>query len=100
MRIKQAIWIEKYRPKTLSDVVGQDAVVSRLKSYEEAGNMPHLLFTGKPGVGKTASAVSLTREMFGDTWRDNFIAVSYTHLRAHETRHDIVCRLLLEKKKT
>ena len=26
-------------------------------------------------------------------------AVSYTHLRAHETRHDLVCRLLLEKKK-
>src|SRR5450759_927475 len=30
---------------------------------------------------------------------DDLIAVSYTHLRAHETRHDLVCRLLLEKKK-
>src|SRR5665648_627175 len=32
-------------------------------------------------------------------WRPSAIPVSYTHLRAHETRHDLVCRLLLEKKK-
>ena len=90
MRIKQAIWIEKYRPKILSDVVGQDAVVSRLKSYVETGNMPHLLFTGKPGVGKTASAVSLTREMFGETWRENFIELNASDERGIDVvRHKI-----------
>src|SRR5450759_5770524 len=36
-----------------------------------------------------------------DCWAcfGSFVPVSYTHLRAHETRHDLVCRLLLEKKK-
>lgn len=90
MHIKQTIWIEKYRPKTLSDVVGQEAVVSRLKSYVETGNMPHLLFTGKPGVGKTASAVSMAREMFGETWRDNFIELNASDERGIDVvRHKI-----------
>ena len=40
------IWTEKYRPRTLDDVVGQKHVTERLKSYVESRNMPHLLLTG------------------------------------------------------
>ncbi len=66
------IWTEKYRPKTLDEVVGQQNAVKRLKSYVKAGNMPHLLFSGPAGVGKTTSAIALARDMFGDKWRNNF----------------------------
>ncbi len=66
------IWTEKYRPKTLDDVVGQQNAVKRLKSYVKAGNMPHLLFSGPAGVGKTTSAIALARDMFGDNWKNNF----------------------------
>ncbi|AIJ05393.1 replication factor C small subunit [Methanocaldococcus bathoardescens] len=45
-------WVEKYRPKTLDDIVGQDEIVKRLKKYVEKKSMPHLLFSGPPGVGK------------------------------------------------
>jgi len=66
------IWIEKYRPQKLSDIVGQDEIVERLSSYVRSGNLPHLLFTGSAGVGKTTAAVTLAREFFKDNWQRNF----------------------------
>ncbi len=66
------IWIEKYRPQKLSDIVGQDEIVERLSSYVKSGNLPHLLFTGSAGVGKTTAAVTLAREFFKDNWQRNF----------------------------
>ncbi len=70
------IWVEKYRPKTLDEVVGQDEVVQRLKGYVARKNLPHLLFAGPPGTGKTATAIALTRDLFGENWRDNFIEMN------------------------
>lgn len=66
------IWIEKYRPVTLADIVGQDEIVERLSSYVKTGNLPHLLFTGSAGVGKTTAAVALAREFFRESWNMNF----------------------------
>jgi len=66
------IWIEKYRPSRLADIVGQDEIVERLSSYVKSGNLPHLLFTGNAGVGKTTAAVTLAKEFFKDSWQMNF----------------------------
>ncbi len=66
------IWIEKYRPVKLDEIVGQDEIIERLSSYVKAGSLPHLLFTGNAGVGKTTAAVALAREFFGDSWHMNF----------------------------
>lgn len=65
-------WTEKYRPQTLDDVKGRDSIVKRLKYYVEKQNMPHLLFAGPAGVGKTTCAICLARAFFGETWRQNF----------------------------
>ena len=65
------IWIEKYRPTNLSEVVGQPAVTTRLKNYVKERSMPHLLFAGPAGIGKTTSALALARELFGDLWKHN-----------------------------
>ncbi len=72
MEESHAIWIEKYRPTKLSEIVGQDEIITRLQSYVKTGNLPHLLFTGSAGVGKTTAAVALAREFFGETWHMNF----------------------------
>jgi len=66
------IWIEKYRPKKLDDVAGQSKIIERLKTYAKTKSVPHLIFAGHAGTGKTTSAIALSREVFGDTWKQNF----------------------------
>ena len=66
------IWTEKYRPKKLDEVIGQVEITDRLKAYVKTGNLPHLLFAGPAGTGKTTSAIALARELYGDVWRQNF----------------------------
>lgn len=70
------IWTEKYRPKTLDDVVGQKHVTERLKAYVASRNMPHLLLTGPAGTGKTTCSLALAKEMFGTEWKGNFIELN------------------------
>ena len=65
-------WAEKYRPHTLEDIVGRPYIIERLRSYVQKKNMPHLMFAGPAGVGKTTSALALAKDMYGDAWRQNF----------------------------
>ncbi len=74
--VEQAIWTEKYRPKEFSDVLGQDQVVSRVAAFVKELNMPHLLFTGPAGVGKTSLSLVIARQLFGDSWHSNFLELN------------------------
>jgi len=66
------LWVEKYRPEKLSEIVGQSEVINRLMAYVKTGSMPHLLFAGPAGTGKTTSAIALVKEMYGESWRTNY----------------------------
>jgi replication factor C small subunit len=68
--MEAALWTEKYRPKTLDEIVNQEEIVSRLKEFVKKGTMPHCLFAGPPGTGKTTAALCLARDMFGDRFQD------------------------------
>lgn len=78
---REEIWTEKYRPRKLEEVVGQNAIINNLTSYVRKRNLPHLIFSGPAGVGKTAAAVAMARELYGDTWSENF-----TELNASDER--------------
>ncbi len=83
MSENQQPWVEKYRPRTLDDVVGQSEIVKRLKVFVKDKTMPHLLFAGPAGTGKTTSALALIRDMFGNKMRRNH---SYLELNASDAR--------------
>jgi len=70
--MKLEIWTEKYRPKMLKEVVNQSHIVSRLEAWVKKGSIPHMLFAGPAGVGKTTIALCLAYEFFGKDWRNNF----------------------------
>ncbi len=66
------IWTEKYRPDTLADVIGQDKIVRTLKSFVKKKSLPHLMFSGPAGIGKTTSAMCIAKDLWGENWRSNF----------------------------
>ena len=89
-------WVEKYRPKNLDDVVGQDHIIQRLKRYIKEGSLPNLMFTGPAGVGKTTTALALGKALLGEYWRQNFLELNASDARGIDTvRHNIknFCRL-------
>jgi replication factor C small subunit len=65
------MWVEKYRPMKLSSIVNQKEVIGSLKSLlKNVSEMPHLMFSGSAGVGKTTTALCLAREILGEYWKD------------------------------
>lgn len=74
--MNHAIWTEKYRPGNFSDIKGQKEIVKRVKAFVEQRNMPHLLFAGPAGVGKTSLALVVAKKLFGEGWRQNFLELN------------------------
>lgn len=70
------IWTEKYRPKTFSQVKGQSHVVSKVEAFVKEKNMPHVLFAGPAGIGKTTLSLVIAKQLFGDTWESNFLELN------------------------
>ena len=69
-------WVEKYRPNTLSDVVGHTDITKRLQSYIDTRNLPNMMFSGPAGTGKTSSSIALARELFGENFGQNFLELN------------------------
>ena len=82
------IWIEKYRPQTLDDIKGQDDIVERLQSYIDQRDLPHLLFSGRAGIGKTTAATAIARQVYGDDWRGNFLELNASDQRGIDVVRD------------
>ncbi len=68
------MWVEKYRPTKLSEIVNQTEIIGSLKALiKDPTDMPHLLFSGSAGVGKTTTALCLSRQILGENYNENSI---------------------------
>ncbi len=86
-------WVEKYRPKTLDDVVNQKGIVSRLKQFISDSTMPHLIFAGPAGTGKTTCALAMVRDMYGKKMTSN---ITHLELNASDARGIDVIRTFIK----
>ena len=65
------MWVEKYRPAKLSDIVNQTEIIGSLEALiKDPTDMPHLMFSGSAGVGKTTTALCIARQILGEHARD------------------------------
>ena len=67
------IWTEKYRPTTFQGMVGQQEIIKRVSSLVQALNIPHLLFAGPSGTGKSTLALITVKELFKEKWKENYL---------------------------
>lgn len=79
------VWTEKYRPTTLKDVVGQESIIKRLKAFTKNESMPHLLFAGPAGTGKTTCALALAGDLYGANLTQNFLELNASDERGIDT---------------
>lgn len=79
------LWIEKYRPESFETFVGQQNIVERVKAFVEQRNMPHLLFAGPSGVGKSSLALIIAKKLYGKAWKQNFLELNASDERGIDT---------------
>ncbi len=77
------LWVEKYRPKSLAEVVDQEQVIKALRGFVERRSLPHLLFSGPAGTGKTTVAIALAHEIYGS---EDLVSKNYLELNASDER--------------
>lgn len=70
------IWTEKYRPVKYSELAGQESIVKRIEGLTKSINIPHLLFAGPAGTGKSTLALIVVKTLFGDNWKENFLELN------------------------
>jgi replication factor C small subunit len=85
MSVEKTLWVEKHRPETLDDIIGHDDQIARLKKYVHDDEVPHMIFAGPPGTGKTAAITAFAREVFGDNWRSNLDEMNASDERGIDT---------------
>jgi replication factor C small subunit len=70
------LWTEKYRPPTLSEIIGQEHIIKSLMMFVENKAVPHCLFSGPPGTSKTTAAMAMARDLFENNYERNFMELN------------------------
>ncbi|MCW7074694.1 MAG: AAA family ATPase [Candidatus Methanospirare jalkutatii] len=81
------LWLEKFRPMRLEDILGQEKVCERVRAFLRRRTLPNLLLFGERGVGKTSLVFAIARELFGDFWRENLLRVECSDFNEHRREY-------------
>src|SRR3989338_2341145 len=92
-------WIEKYRPRKVEEIVGNEGAVSRLRAIASSGNLPNLILSGPPGVGKTSSLLCLARELLGEAYWEAVLELNASDDRGIEMVRESI-KMFAQKKVT
>ncbi|KYR01475.1 replication factor C subunit [Tieghemostelium lacteum] len=68
LQIENLPWVEKYRPKSLDDLIAHDGIIGTIQKLIDKNSLPHLLFYGPPGTGKTSTIQATARKLYGDQY--------------------------------
>ena len=95
----QLPWIEKYRPNVLKDICGNEATVARLSIIAKDGNMPNIILSGPPGIGKTTSILCLAHELLGQNYKEGVLELNASDDRGIDTVRNRI-KMFAQKKVT
>lgn len=76
-----SIWTEKYRPEKFEELVGQDEIIKRVKNLTSSLNIPHMLFAGPAGTGKSTLAIIVAKDLFKEYWKENYLELNASDAR-------------------
>jgi len=84
------IWAEKYRPRKLTEIINQKHIVERMKAFAKDMRVPHLMFAGPAGTGKTTMGLAISREIYGKDWRKSVLELNASDERGIDViRHKV-----------
>ncbi len=79
------IWTEKFRPSSFDEVSGQKDIINKIRALVGKKNIPHMLFSGPAGIGKTTLSLIIAKQLHGDNWRSNFLELNASDSRGIDT---------------
>eukprot|EP01054_Gregarina_sp_Poly1_P004473 Gregarina_sp_Poly_1__4472@NODE_2405_length_2175_cov_68_586338_g1377_i2_p2_GENE_NODE_2405_length_2175_cov_68_586338_g1377_i2NODE_2405_length_2175_cov_68_586338_g1377_i2_p2_ORF_typecomplete_len152_score23_22DNA_pol3_delta2/PF13177_6/3_5e20RuvB_N/PF05496_12/5_5e16Rad17/PF03215_15/5_9e11AAA/PF00004_29/1_4e11AAA_3/PF07726_11/7_4e08AAA_22/PF13401_6/3_8e06AAA_14/PF13173_6/6_4e02AAA_14/PF13173_6/6e07AAA_16/PF13191_6/2_7e05TniB/PF05621_11/0_032TniB/PF05621_11/1_5AAA_5/PF07728_14/0_00019AAA_24/PF13479_6/5 len=71
-----SIWVEKHRPRSLDEFVGNEAAIKIMKGFVESGKLMHLMLAGPPGVGKTSSLHCVAKSLLGEHYKKGLLELN------------------------
>ena len=81
-------WVEKYRPKDMSDLVSHEEIISTITRLIDAGKLPHLLLYGPPGTGKTSTILACAHKMYGKNFNSMVLELNASDDRGIDVVRD------------
>ncbi len=94
---KNLPWSEKYRPDTIQNIVYHDKITKAIVSYMDDNKLPHLLFYGPPGSGKTSLILAVAKHYYGDDFDNMILVLNASEERGIETVRNRIKQFVITK---
>ena len=88
MKTDNTPWVDSFRPKSLNDVIGNDGIIATLKEIATEGNLPNMILSGPPGVGKTTTVLALARHLLGNSYKEGVLQLNASDERGIDVVRD------------